>query len=184
MNDIELGKFISLILRHKPETIGIKIDTNGWVNVNDLINGIKRKGFKIDFQILSNLVENNDKQRFTFNEDKTKIRANQGHSLHVELNLEELTPPVILYHGTSKRFLDKILQEGLTKQGRNHVHLSVDEKTALEVGKRYGIPVLLKIDSKRMSEDGIRFFKSKNNVWLTEYVSTRYFINIDLTDIN
>jgi len=178
MNNKELSKFISLILRHKPETINIKLDKYGWANVNELINGIKKRGFIIDFKILSELVEKNSKQRFTFNEDKTQIRANQGHSLKVELELEELTPPDILYHGTSERFLENIIQEGIIKQSRNFVHLSTNEKTAIEVGKRHGSPVLLKINARTMFEDGLKFYKSKNNVWLTKYVNPIYIINM------
>lgn len=176
MNEIKLSIFISLILRHKPETIDMQLDSYGWADVGELIEGIKRKGFNIDFEILNKIVEKDDKNRYSFNEDKSRIRANQGHSIKVDVELEELTPPDILYHGTSKRFLDNILKEGINKQKRNHVHLSVDENMALEVGKRHGNPVVLKIDTKKMYKDGIKFYKSKNNVWLTNYISPDYFI--------
>ncbi|QVK18163.1 RNA 2'-phosphotransferase [Mycoplasmatota bacterium] len=177
MNEIELSKFISLILRHKPEIINIKLDDNGWADVEVLINGINKKDFNINMGILERIVETNNKQRFAFNDNKTKIRANQGHSIAVDVELEELIPPDILYHGTSKRFLENILKDGITKQNRNHVHLSANVDTALIVGKRHGNPIVLKINSKQMSNDGIKFYKSKNNVWLTDYVNSKYFIN-------
>ncbi len=176
MNYIDVSKFISLILRHKPEEINIKLDSNGWADVVELIAGIRKKGYDIDIGTLHEIVEQNNKQRFTFNEDKTKIRANQGHSINVDVELEELIPPNILYHGTSKRFLESILQQGLIKKNRNYVHLSIDEVTALIVGKRHGSPIVLKINSKQMYADGIKFYKSKNNVWLTDYVNAKYFI--------
>lgn len=176
MTNTKISKLMSLVLRHKPESIGIKLDNNGWANVDELIVNINRMGYQIDFNLLNEIVETNDKQRFSFSEDKSRIRANQGHSVNVDVELEAATPPDILYHGTSTRFLDSILEKGLTKQSRNHVHLSSDEATALAVGRRHGTPTLLKIDAKTMVEDGIMFYKSKNGVWLTETVSSKYFL--------
>ncbi len=177
MNEIKLCKFISLILRHQPEIIGIRLDEKGWANVDELINGIKRKGYNINIEILNDIVRNNDKQWFTFNDDKTKIRANQGHSIDVDVELEELVPPDILYHGTSTRFKESIMKEGIKKQRRNYVHLSQNENIAIMVGKRHGTPFVIQINAKQMSEDGIKFYQSKNKVWLTEYIDPKYFIN-------
>lgn len=179
MNQIKLGKFISLILRHQPEIIDIELDEKGWANVDELINGIKRKGYNINIEILNNIVANNNKQRFAFNDDKTKIRANQGHSIDVDVELEELVPPDILYHGTSSRFKASIMQEGIKKQGRNYVHLSQDEDTAIMVGKRHGSPFIFRVNARQMHMDGIKFYQSKNKVWLTEYIDPKYFINED-----
>lgn len=176
MDEVKLSKFISLILRHQPEVINIKLDEKGWANVDELINGINQKGYHIDVEILSEIVTNNNKQRFTFNDDKTKIRANQGHSIDVDVELEEAIPPDILYHGTSSKYVESIMKEGIRKQDRNYVHLSQDEKTAVMVGKRHGSPVVLRINARQMSMDGITFYQSKNKVWLTEYIDPKYFV--------
>lgn len=182
MDEVKLSKFISLILRHQPEVINIKLDEKGWANVDELIDGINRKGYHIDFKILSEIVKNNNKQRFTFNDDQTKIRANQGHSIDVDVELEEVIPPDILYHGTSRKYVENIMKEGIKKQGRNYVHLSQDEKTAIIVGKRHGDPVVFQIDAKQMSMDGILFYQSKNKVWLTEYINPRYLSRVSDRD--
>lgn len=171
---IELGKFISLILRHSPQTVNITLDEHGWANVADLIRGICKAGKRIDFSILERIVNENNKQRYSFNEDKTKIRANQGHSIEVDIEFEEKIPPEFLYHGTSKRFIESIMDIGIEKQSRQYVHLSIDYQTAYTVGKRHGNPVVLKVDSKAMFNDGHKFFLSRNMVWLTEQVPTKY----------
>ncbi|MBK1812235.1 RNA 2'-phosphotransferase [Clostridium sp. YIM B02505] len=172
--DLELGKFISLILRHSPETIGITLDEHGWAKVEELIEGINRVGKTIDFETLERIVKENNKQRYSFSDDRTKVRANQGHSIEVDVELEESIPPKYLYHGTSTRFIDSIMSVGIQKQSRKYVHLSMDLDTALSVGKRHGKPVVLKIDSIRMFDDGHKFYLSKNGVWLTDYVSVKY----------
>ncbi len=169
----EISKFLSLVLRHKPETIGIKLDSNGWVDVDELISKMQ-KG--ITKEILEEIVLTNDKQRFAFNEDKTKIRANQGHSLNIDLGLKESTPPDMLYHGTAERFIKSIMETGIKKNSRRHVHLSENTETAVSVGNRYGKPVLLKVDTKRMSVDGYKFYVSENNVWLTDSVPVKYIV--------
>ncbi len=162
------GKRLSFLLRHDTE---YHFDKNGWRNVSDLI---KNHNYTIDE--LNEIVETNDKKRYEFNSDKTKIRARQGHSINVDVELKEMTPPDILYHGTATRFLDSIYDKGIIKGSRNHVHLSKDEETAIKVGQRHGKPFVLKIDTKKMNEDGIKFYLSNNDVWLTDFVNKKYFI--------
>lgn len=162
-----ISKLMSLVLRHRPETIGLQLDENGWANVNELIEKINAKGIKADREIINTVVANNDKKRFAFNDDQTKIRASQGHSLPVELDLEEKTPPAILYHGTTTAYLDSILQTGIQKQNRQHVHLSETIETAKAVGSRHGKPVILTINAEAMQHAGYKFYLSANHIWLT-----------------
>lgn len=171
---IKLSKFLSLVLRHKPETIGLTLDEKGWAEVDTLINLAKKKGIKINKLILEEVVANNDKKRFSFNEDKTKIRANQGHSITVDLALKPKQPPEYLFHGTATRFIDSIATKGLLKQQRNHVHLSADKATAIKVGQRHGKVVVLKIQAQKMYDAGFTFFLSNNQVWLTDSVPVKY----------
>lgn len=171
----KLGRFLSLVLRHKPQAIGITLDEHGWADVTQLIQKMNENGKAIDIQTLEKIVAENDKKRYAFNEDHTKIRANQGHSINVNPDLKEETPPKYLYHGTALRFLDAIKKEGIKKQSRSYVHLSKDEQTALKVGKRHGEPVILIIEAEKMYNDGIKFYKSENGVWLTDYVNPKYF---------
>ena len=178
MSNNEVSKFIALILRHKPETIGISLDEHGWANVDELVAGINRTT-PFDLEMLEEIVSTDNKQRYSFNEDKTLIRANQGHSIDsVNPDLIEAIPPDILYHGTAKRFVDSIMQTGITKQSRNLVHLSTDEDTAWKVGKRHGEPVVLVIDAKKMVKDNVKFYLSANNLWFTDIVATEYIKNI------
>lgn len=172
----KLSVFISLVLRHKPDAAGISLDEHGWANVNELLDGINDTGRKIDMDILEEIVRTDSKQRYSFNEDKTLIRANQGHSIPVDVELDEQKPPQILYHGTAERFLDAIMAEGLKPMSRLYVHLSKEEETAIKVGKRHGKPVALRINSEEMYHDGIRFYLSQNGVWLTKYVDKKYII--------
>lgn len=172
----ELGRFLSLVLRHKPEVIGIKLDENGWANVSELIIKMRMKGKYIDMGILKEIVETNNKKRYSFNEDKTLIRANQGHSIKVDVELKEELPPDILYHGTATRFVESIKEKGLVAGNRLHVHLSRDMETAINVGSRHGKPVVLKIKTKQMSLDGIKFYKSENDCWLVESVPIEYIM--------
>lgn len=174
----KLSIFISLILRHKPETIDIKVDNQGYANVEELIKGVNNHSNDsfLDFETLKHIVDTDNKGRYSFNEDFSMIRANQGHSLkHVKIKMETPEPPEFLYHGTNINNVDKIMELGLLKGERNDVHLSKDIETALNVGKRRkGIAVLLVIKSKEMYNDNYEFRLSKNKVWLTDYVPTKY----------
>ena len=177
MNEKEtksISKFLSLVLRHSPEIIGLKLDENGWADVEELISKCSQKGNKLDFELLDYVVESNDKKRFAFNENKTKIRASQGHSISVELNLAETEPFEYLYHGTVGKFLENIKKEGLQKMSRQHVHLSKDKETAIKVGSRRGTPQILTVRSGAMHRDGFKFYLSDNNVWLTDEVPVKY----------
>ena len=173
---IKVGKFISLVLRHSPEIINLDLDENGWANVNELIEKSKTKQVFFTKDELIDLVKNNDKQRYSFNDKGTLIRANQGHSIAVNLELKTMTPPDILYHGTASRFIDSIQKSGLDKQNRQFVHLSQDLTTATKVGSRHGKPVILSIQTSKMLEDGFYFYLSENGVWLTDSVPTTYII--------
>ena len=170
----ETSKFLSLILRHKPETINLELDSEGWADVEQLLARMNAHGKRIDFPTLEWLVAHNPKQRFAFNEDQSRIRANQGHSITIDLALEARKPPEILYHGTAKRFLESIFATGLDKRARHHVHLSGDPYTAAKVGMRHGKVVILEVQAGRMYEDGHEFFRSENGVWLTEAVPAVY----------
>lgn len=169
-----ISKFLSLVLRHSPETIGLKLDANGWADVEELIAKCSTNGNSLNQELLDYVVENNDKKRFAFNEDKTKIRASQGHSISVELNLNETEPSEFLYHGTVEKFLENIKKEGLQKMSRQHVHLSKDKETAVKVGSRRGIAQILTVRSGEMFKDGFKFYLSENNVWLTDEVPAKY----------
>ncbi|MCB0735999.1 MAG: RNA 2'-phosphotransferase [Bacteroidetes bacterium] len=168
------SKFLSLVLRHKPETIGLKLDSNGWANTEELLAKMNENGQSLSFEQLRIVVENNAKKRFIFTDDESKIRANQGHSISVDLALEEKQPPDILYHGTATKNLDSIKAKGLIKGQRHHVHLSADTETALKVGQRHGKPVLLTIKSAEVHKQGIKFYQSANGVWLTDFVDVEF----------
>ena len=171
---IKLSKFLSLILRHKPDIIGLTLDARGWADVDVLIKLARQHGRQINRSLLEQIVANNNKKRFAFNKDKTKIRANQGHSIPVDLTLTPQQPPEYLYHGTATRFLDSIYSRGLVRQNRHHVHLSANRVTAIEVGKRHGKPAILKIAAEKMHDAGLEFFLTQNNVWLTDSVPPKY----------
>ena len=177
MKSNSISKFICLILRHKPNTIGITLDQNGWANTQELLNGLNTAGKSINMEQLITLVNTDNKNRFSFNLDKSKIRANQGHSLSVDLGLTESVPPDLLYHGTSEKFIDSIKQNGIQKRTRQHVHLSTDIEKAIAVGKRHGNPVVLKINTKQMFLDGYKFYLSENGVWLTDNVPYQYVLS-------
>lgn len=170
----KLSKYISMILRHKPEAAGIQLDSNGWAKVDELLTGINHTGRNITMEILEEIVASDHKQRYSFNEDKTMIRANQGHSISVDIEMQEQTPPSVLYHGTAERFLDRIMVQGLKPMGRMYVHLSWDIESAMNVGKRHGKPVVLKVDARKMTEDGMKFYLSENGVWNTIMVPADY----------
>jgi putative RNA 2'-phosphotransferase len=173
--DMRISKFISLVLRHKPEEIGLTLDQYGYMNTSDLIKGINEKGYKATISDIERILEEDDKQRYSFNNDKTKIKANQGHSITVNLELQAIEPPKVLYHGTATRFSESIFKEGIKKQKRQYVHLSADIETATKVGKRHGELVVFKVNSQQMYEDGCKFYLSENKVWLTDYVPIKYF---------
>lgn len=174
MSITQLSKFLSLILRHKPQTIGILLDKNGWANVDELIAKMNVHGTKIDMQLLEYVVENNNKKRYAFNDDKTLIRASQGHSIEVDLEYEPQIPPDVLYHGTGEKNVQSILKFGIKKMKRHHVHLSSDVETAVKVGKRHGNPVVFVVHSKEMHNEGFVFYISENGVWLTEFVPKEF----------
>lgn len=169
----DISKYISLILRHKPETIGITLDEHGWANVVELITGIS-KTRNFDMEMLEEIVRTDEKQRYSFNDDKTLIRANQGHSIPVDVGLERVVPPKYLYHGTGEKYCESIDIQGLIPKSRLYVHLSQDIETAVNVGKRHGEPVVYRVSSKKMYEAGFVFFRSANGVWLTACVPTQY----------
>jgi putative RNA 2'-phosphotransferase len=171
---IHLSKFLSLVLRHKPEAIGITLDSGGWVNVAELLAATDRHGQVLSLDELRGIVTTSDKKRFAFSEDGQKIRASQGHSVQVDLGYQPSVPPERLYHGTVERFLDRIRRDGLLKGRRHHVHLSIDRPTAARVGERRGKPVILIIRAGDMHRYGLLFCLSANGVWLTEHVPARY----------
>ena len=168
------SKFLSYVLRHRPESVGLELDEAGWVCVDELLAACRRHNRSISRVELEEVVRTNDKRRFSFSPDGLKIRANQGHSVSVDLELEPLAPPELLYHGTVARFLDPIRQEGLVRGKRHHVHLSGDEPTARRVGQRRGKPFVLVVEAGRMHRDGHVFYRSANGVWLTESVPPEY----------
>ena len=169
----EVSKYMSLILRHKPDAIGITLDEHGWANVDELIAGIAKDN-EFNMEILEEIVRTDEKQRYSFNTDKTLIRANQGHSIPVDVELEEKEPPEILWHGTGEKFVASIDAQGLIPKSRLYVHLSKDEETAIKVGTRHGRPVLYKVKAGEMFREGYKFYLSVNGVWLTEEVPVKY----------
>lgn len=171
---VRLSRFLSLILRHDPGHVGLTLDAGGWADVDELLAKVAKAGRGFTRQELERIVTENNKQRFRFNADGTRIRANQGHSIDVDLGLETQTPPATLYHGTATRFLDSIRREGLNRRSRHHVHLSSDIGTAQKVGQRHGTPVILIVDAVAMWADGYQFYHSDNGVWLTEAVPVAY----------
>lgn len=174
MDLVKTSKFLSLVLRHQPDKIGLKLDEQGWADVSELIRLSNQNGNQLDLDLLQKIVADNDKKRFAFSPDGLRIRASQGHSVDIDLALAPIEPPAVLYHGTALRFLPSIRQTGLNPGSRQHVHLSLDKQTATKVGQRHGSPVILTIQSKKMFDKGHKFFKSENNVWLTDSVPVEY----------
>ena len=174
MNLQNISRYMSLILRHKPEVIGISLDKHGWAVVDDLINGIAKNNEGFNMAILKEIVETDNKQRYSFNDDKTLIRANQGHSNPVDVELEEKEPPKFLYHGTGEKYVSSILEQGLIPKSRLYVHLSKDIETAQNVGRRHGKEVVYKIEAHEMYQDGYKFYLSVNGVWLAKGVPLQY----------
>lgn len=173
---ITVSKFLSKYLRHAPGELGLTLQPGGWVLVADLLEATDKKNFPITLEELEAIVEGSDKQRFAFDATGTRIRANQGHSVEVDLQLEPTPPPPMLYHGTPESNLPMILANGLAKMRRHHVHLSVDVPTAMKVGGRRGKPSILVVDSEKMARDGFTFFVSANGVWLTDEVPAQYLL--------
>ncbi|MFN8256361.1 MAG: RNA 2'-phosphotransferase [Bacteroidales bacterium] len=173
-NDINISKFLSLVLRHKPEIIGIQLDSNGWTDIDTLIEKSNEQGIKLTKALLKHIVETNPKKRFAIDESFSRIRANQGHSVSVELGYESKQPPEFLFHGTSEKSVSSILKSGLEKRKRHHVHLSSDIETATNVGKRHGKPFVFIVMAKSMFGDNFKFYLSENGVWLTDHVPAKY----------
>jgi putative RNA 2'-phosphotransferase len=167
------SKFIALILRHKPEAAGITLDGHGWAQVDELIAGVSRR-MPLTREMLEEIVRTDNKQRYSFSPDHQRIRANQGHSIPVDVELKQTVPPDTLYHGTGEKYVESILQEGLLPKSRLYVHLSRDAATAEQVGRRHGKPVLFQVDAAAMVRDGYAFYLSENQVWLTREVPVSY----------
>jgi len=170
----KLSKFIALVLRHKPEEIGLTLDGAGWANVVDLLSAMNEHGTPISAEQLRAIVGTDEKQRYQFSADFGRIRASQGHSIEIDLGYQPLEPPELLYHGTASRFVSSIKKTGLRKGKRHHVHLSISQGVATGVGKRYGRPVILTVAAAQMCRDGHAFYRSENNVWLTDHVPVQY----------
>ncbi len=171
---IRLSKFLSRVLRHNPEKIHLSLDQSGWAEIKQLIENARQAGIIINRDELHQVVDQNDKKRFSLSEDGRKIRANQGHSISVELGLEPIDPPEKLFHGTAMKYLSSIKANGLLARGRHHVHLSEDRKTAVSVGSRHGNPIVLGIKSAEMAENSYNFYCSVNGVWLTDRVPVEF----------
>ncbi len=171
---VKSSKLIALVLRHRPDKIGLELDANGWADTQELLEKLNHHGHRFDLELLKEIVATNDKKRFVFSEDLSKIRANQGHSIEVDLNLAPKTPPSFLFHGTAEKNLLSIQKLGLIKGSRHHVHLSAEAETAKKVGSRHGKPVVLTVHAGEMRMEGHQFFQSENGVWLTDAVPAKY----------
>lgn len=171
---VRTSKFLSLVLRHEPERVGLTLGIAGWIGVDELLAAVNRHGVSLTLEQLKHIVATSDKERFAFNEDATRIRANQGHSVEVDLQYAPVTPPELLYHGTATRFLESIREQGLKRMQRHHVHLSHETIRTLEVGGRHGKPLLLTIRAGEMHRAGKVFFRSDNGVWLVDHVPPQF----------
>jgi putative RNA 2'-phosphotransferase len=178
MDMTRASKFMSLLLRHDPSAARIALDAQGWAVIDELIAGMVGKGFPVTRSALQEIVAEDPKQRYAISDDGLRIRANQGHSIPVDVGLEEVRPPDVLFHGTASRFAESIRCDGLKAMSRQHVHLSPDEPTALSVGRRHGKPVVFRVDAKRLADAGVRFFRSANGVWLVAAVSPEYLTEL------
>lgn len=173
-NLTKISKYMSLILRHRPEVIGLTLDPHGWADVRALIRGIQGKYPEFNRKTLEEIVESDEKQRYSFDRYGMRIRANQGHSVHVDVDMEEKEPPEILYHGSGRKYLSSILEKGLLPGNRLFVHLSKDTETARKVGKRHGDPVIFIVHAGQMARDGYKFRISANGVWQIPQVPVKY----------
>jgi putative RNA 2'-phosphotransferase len=171
---VKTSKFLSLILRHEPERVGLKLDSAGWVAVDVLLEAVNRHGTPLSREQLAHIVATSEKKRFAVSEDGQSIRANQGHSVEVELGYAAATPPELLYHGTAEQFVEAIRKEGLSKMERHHVHLTEDKAMTMQVATRRGRPVLLTIHAGDMHRGGHTFYRSANNVWLVDHVQPEF----------
>lgn len=173
----DTSKFLSFVLRHEPQAIGLTLDSEGWADIAALMEGAARSGRAMTRDLIQQVVDTSDKKRFSLSADGLRIRAAQGHSTgSVDIAYPEMEPPEWLFHGTATRFLDSILKEGLRPGERHHVHLSEDEQTAAAVGQRYGKPVVLRVEARRMRLQGFSFFQADNGVWLTETVPVQFIM--------
>jgi putative RNA 2'-phosphotransferase len=176
---VRASKFLSRHLRHRPERLGLTLAPGGWVGVDRLLRACAAAGVPLTREELDTVVRENDKQRFSFDPTGTRIRANQGHSVAVDLGLRPVAPPATLYHGTGRAAVPAILREGLHKMRRHHVHLSADAETARRVGARHGPPAIVAVDAAAMAAAGIPFYRSENGVWLVDAVPPRYLELVD-----
>ena len=174
MPPTKLSKFLSLVLRHRPEQIGLRLDEAGWANIAELIEVANKAGMSLTPAVISHIVKTNDKQRFTISYDGARIRANQGHSILVDLGLSESEPPEFLYHGTARRNIAALRNSGIVKGKRMYVHLSLNREMATMVGKRHGAPIVLAVQAFQMYRDGLIFYLSENGIWMTESVAPKY----------
>ncbi|MEM9543207.1 MAG: RNA 2'-phosphotransferase [Cyanobacteria bacterium P01_E01_bin.42] len=174
----KISKYLSYHLRHRPDELGLELEVGGWVEVAQLLAACRRNNFPIQLSELQEVVRRNDKKRFSFNEDGRKIRANQGHSVKIDLQLESQPPPEVLYHGTGHKAVPSILKVGLVKMSRHHVHLSSDRATAKKVGQRHGKPVIFQVDTEAMQKAGYLFYRSENGVWLVDRVPPEYLTQL------
>ena len=176
-----ISKYLSFILRHRPEKIGLELDSNGWADLDELIAKANTAGKDLSLEVIEIVVETNEKQRFALSPDRKKIRANQGHSIAVDLELKATDPPGELFHGTATRFLESIKSKGLLKQNRHHVHLSSSIEVARAVGRRHGKPIILKADAEKMQLNGYNFYCSNNAVWLVDQVPYKFITELEET---
>lgn len=183
MKTTNISRYIALLLRHHPEKAGLCLDEHGWVEVEALIQGIRRRYPEFNRAVLDEIVARDSKQRYAYNQDKTCIRANQGHSIPVDVELKQALPPTILYHGTGEKYVESIQKVGLIPKSRLYVHLSTDIQTAIQVGKRHGQPVVYQIDTQQMIHDGFIFYISANHIWLTKAVPVQYLKIIETNPV-
>ncbi|MEP7285164.1 MAG: RNA 2'-phosphotransferase [Chloroflexota bacterium] len=175
---VKISKFLAKYLRHEPEQLGLTLSPGGWVPVDALLNACRERNFALSRAELDEVVAKNNKQRFSFDPTGMLIRANQGHSTEVDLQLAPSAPPDVLYHGTGRASIEAIRQQGISKMSRHHVHLSADVETAVNVGSRHGVPFVFHIDARQMHAEGYLFYRSSNGVWLVEHVPTTYLLNL------
>ncbi len=176
---IRISKFLSYVLRHNPRAIALHLDKEGWASVDELISCAARDRWNLNLEKLKEIIVRNDKGRFSLSPDGQRIRANYGHSINIELGLEPVMPPPVLYHGTAERTIPSILKKGLRPSGRRYVHLSPDIETAVRVSKRHGKPAVLGINSKRMDEDGYKFYCPVDKIWLADCVPVGYLVQMN-----
>lgn len=171
---VKVSKYLTKHLRHRPERLGLRLDPGGWVDVDELLDACRRAQFSLSRDELAEVVERNDKRRFSLDDTGSRIRANQRHNLAIDLQLEAEVPPPLLYHGTWRLTVERVLGEGLQRMGRHHVHVTADVGTALKVGARHGRPTVLEVAARRLHDDGADLYRTDNAVWLTDHVPVTY----------